>query len=233
MCWSSSASIAATAVGSVATAYAIKKRYPKAQVFTLTFFTGMELLQALSYIWIGQCDVGGNQLQTYLSFGHITLQPTVISAFMLSFLNKENRKKWFKPAMGIALACSTVLFSKMFIPMVWEVPQQFMCKLGDSMCGLDVCTYRGDWHQAWRLPLMGVIPLNILYSLPVFILPIFYGSWRTSLYHFMLGPMLASASTTDPNESPAIWCLFSIALLCSIFFKPVRKVLQFEIDSEK
>lgn len=233
MCWSGSVSIAATAVGGVATAYAIKKGYPKEQVFTLGFFTFMELLQALSYIWIGQCDVGGNRLLTYMSFLHITFQPMVISAFMLSFLKEKKKKKWFKPAMSIAFGSTVLLLTKMFVPMMWELPQEFMCTLGDSMCGLDVCTYRGDWHQAWRLPLMGVIPLNILYSLPVFILPIFYGSWRTSLYHFMLGPMLASASTTDPNESPAIWCLFSIALLSSIFFRPVRKVLQFEIDSKK
>lgn len=233
MCWTNSASIGATAVGAVATAYAVKKGYPKAQVFAIAFFTFMELLQAISYLWIGQCDVGGNKLFTYLSFAHIAFQPPVISWFMLSFLTEKNRKKWTKLVMTVSFASTAILLIKMFAPMLWEIPQQYLCQIGDSMCGNDVCSYRGNWHIAWRLPLLRYFPITLLYSLPVFILPIFYGSWRTSLYHFTFGPFLASLLTTDRNESPAIWCLFSIVLLSTIFFKPLRKHLKFQIDKEK
>lgn len=226
MCWSSSASIAATAVGATATVYAARKGYPKIQIFALAFFTFMELLQALSYIWIGQCDAGENILLTQLSYIHIAFQPPVVTAFMLSFASKARRKKWFKFAMGVSFAATILLLLRMFIPMFWSIPQEFMCQLGDTLCGTDVCTYRGDWHQAWRLPLLGVVPGYLIYFIPVFILPIFYGAWRISLYHFMFGPFLAHMLTTDRNEAPAIWCLFSIALLMIMFVRPLQRKLK-------
>ena len=223
MCWSSSASIAVTALGGAATVYAAKKGLPKAQTFTLAFFTFMELLQAMSYIWIGQCDMGGNILLTHLSYLHIAFQPSVMSVFMLSFLTEKKRKQWSKLAMGVAFTATLLLLTKYFVPMIWEVPQEFMCQIGDTLCGTNVCTYRGNWHLAWRLPLLGIIPGNLVYFIPVFIIPILYGSWRSSLYHFIFGPLLANLLTSDRNESPAIWCLFSIVLLCSIFLKPLKK----------
>lgn len=225
MCWSSSASVLATGAGVAATVYAAKKGYPKAQVFTLAFFTLMEFLQAASYIWIGECGMGENVLLTRLSYMHIAFQPPVVSAFMLSFTSKKTREKWFKLVMGVSFVSTILLLSKMFVPMMWDVPQEYMCRVGEALCGTDVCTYRGDWHQAWRLPLLGVIPAFFVYNLPVFIMPIFYGAWRISLYHAALGPILAYMLTTDPNEAPAIWCLFSVALLGAMFVKPLRKLL--------
>ncbi len=226
MCWSSSASIVATAIGGAATVYAAKKGFPKVQVFTLAFFTLMELLQAVSYIWIGQCDMGENVLLTRLSYLHISFQPPVVSVFMLSFMDKQKRKKWITLVMSVAFAATILFVLKLFIPMVFQVPQDLMCKMGETLCGADVCTYHGNWHQAWRLPLLGIIPGYLIYFIPVFILPIFYGSWRISLYHFTFGPFLANLLTTNRNEAPAIWCLFSIAILGIMFFQPVKKHLK-------
>jgi len=224
MCWSATASITATALGYGATALAAKKGFPKIQTFTLGFFATMELLQALSYIWIGQCGITGNTLLTYLSYLHISIQPAVMSAFMLSFMAKEKRLKWQKVVMAVGIISSLLLATRMFVPMLITVPAQFMCSAGDAMCGTDVCTYRGNWHLAWRLPLLD-LSAYLLYFLPVFILPIFYGAWRVSLYHFLFGPLLAHLLTTDVNEAPAIWCLFSIVLLSVIFVKPVKSKL--------
>src|SRR5690606_11843096 len=152
-----------------------------------------------------------------LSYIHIAFQPTVLSAFTLSFISEEKRKKWMKPAMVVAVIATFLLLLKLLLPFVWDVPQNLMCNIGDVMCGADVCTYRGNWHQAWRLTLFGVIPGYFVYFVPVFVMPILYGAWRISLYHFIFGPLLAHLLTTDINEAPAIWCLFSIALLCIIF----------------
>src|SRR5258708_39073609 len=113
MCWSASASIVATAVGGVATVYAAKTNVPKVRVITLGFFTLMELLQAISYIWINQCDMGGNILLTHLSYLHIAFQPPVISAFMLSFISAQKRKKWFKPVMTVACISTVLILLKM------------------------------------------------------------------------------------------------------------------------
>lgn len=226
MCWSASASIAATALGTVATAYAAKKKLPKVQVGTLAFFTLMELLQAVSYIWINQCDMSGNILLTYLSYLHIAFQPPVISAFMLSFVPEAKRKKWSTVVMSVSFITTFLLLLKLFIPMVWVVPKEFMCKVGDMLCGPNVCTYSGNWHLAWRMPLLGIVSGTSIYFIPVFIMPVLYGKWRLSLFHFIFGPLLASLTTSDPNESPAIWCLFSVAILCVIFWNPVKRKLK-------
>jgi hypothetical protein len=223
MCWSESASIGATAIGAVATVYAAKKDIPKERTFALGFFTLMELLQAVSYIWIGQCDVHANALLTYLSYIHIAFQIPVANAFMLSYISPKARKKWLKPVMIMSFIATFFMLLKVVIPFIWEAPKEWMCKTGDILCGPKACSYMGNWHLAWRLPLLGIDPFNLVYTGLVFILPVFYGNWRISLFHFIVGPFLAFLLTTDRNESPAIWCLFSIAILCAIFFTPLKK----------
>jgi len=223
MCWSASASIAATTLGGAATVYGIKKRVPKVRVMTLAFFTLMELLQAISYIWINQCDFSGNILLTQLSYIHIAFQIPIANAFMLSFVPEKKRKKWFAPVMAISFVATLMMLAKFFVPMAWSVPKEWMCKMGDALCGENTCSYQGNWHLAWKLPLLGFDPSNLAYFIPVFILPIFYGSWRLSIFHFVFGPFLAFLSTTDKNEVPAIWCLFSIAIICAVFVGPVKR----------
>ena len=51
------------------------------------------------------------------------------------------------------------------------------------------------------------------YLLSVFVLPLFYGAWRLVIFHAVLGPILAAFLTDNPNEMPAIWCLFSVGLV--------------------
>jgi hypothetical protein len=226
MCWSASASIAATALGGAATVYAAKKGVPKARTLTIGFFTLMELLQAISYIWINQCDLSANAFLTNLGFLHIAFQPPVVSAFMLSFISEKKRKKWFVPVMLISFLVTLMLLMKMIIPMMWKVPPQWMCKIGEALCGDNACTYKGNWHLAWKLPLLGFDPNMYAYVIPVFILPLFYGAWRIALLHVLFGPILSSLLSPDHNEVAAIWCLFSIVLVCGIFVKPLTRWLE-------
>ena len=51
------------------------------------------------------------------------------------------------------------------------------------------------------------------YFLAVFALPLVYGAWRFVAFHAMAGPVLAHLLTRDPDEMPAVWCLFSIGIL--------------------
>jgi hypothetical protein len=226
MCWSASASIAVTVLGGAATGYAVKKKVPKARAFALAFFTLMELLQAISYIWINQCDMSGNVLLTNLSYIHIAFQIPVANILMLSFISEKKRKKWFMPVMVISFIATILMLTKLFVPMIWNIPKELMCKIGDPLCGVNSCSYEGSWHLAWRLPLLGFDAGFFIYFSTVFILPILYGCWRFSIFHFIFGPLLSWLLTTDSNEAPAIWCLFSIAILCAIFLKPLKRWLE-------
>lgn len=217
------ASIAATTLGGAATVYAAKKKIPKERTFALGYFTLMELIQAVSYFWIGQCDLSGNQFLTYIGFIHISFQIPVANLFMLSFASKKTRKKWFRPVMIVSFIGTVILLTKVVVPLAWDAPREWMCKAGDALCGTDACSYKGNWHLAWRMPLLGYDPSNLLYFALVFGLPILYGSWRIVIFHFIFGPLVASLTTSNNSESPAVWCLFSIAILLAIFFSPLKK----------
>ena len=63
------------------------------------------------------------------------------------------------------------------------------------------------------------------YALNAFYLPALVGSWRFILFTYVAGPLLASATTGNINEWPAIWCLFSIGLLLVVMITPLRRYL--------
>jgi hypothetical protein len=93
----------------------------------------------------------------------------------------------------------------------------------------------GDRHIAWDvryngllLPVerfFGIYPGFPTYMIAAFALPLIYGAWRFVLVHAFAEPILATALTSNPNEMPAIWCLFSIAILLISLSSPVRRGL--------
>jgi len=114
---------------------------------------------------------------------------------------------------------ATLLILLRLVPFDWAG----QCKPGDTLCGPAFCVVSGNWHIAWEMPLndmwgsfgrffRDVMPFPA-YALSVFVLPLFYGAWRLVIFHAVLGPILASFLTDNPNEMPAIWCLFSIGLV--------------------
>ncbi len=220
------ASVAATAIGVGVTAYSTKKKMPKERTFALAYFTLMEALQALSYLWIGQCTIPPNTTLTYLSLTHIAFQPLVMSLFMLTFTSDALRKKWLRPITIVSLAVAALYLIKIYVPVFWNVPQEWMCRSNDIFCSIKACTYQGTWHLAWRLPLVNIDPSHYSYFIVMFVLPILYGNWRISLYHFLIGPFLSWQLTTNHDESPAVWCLFSIGIVGSMFLTPLRKWLE-------
>jgi len=97
------------------------------------------------------------------------------------------------------------------------------CQLGTPLCShLQTCAYREQWHIGWDILLNGLNPRWWWYLLSAFFVPVLYGSWKWSLYHFLVGPLLASLTTTDVNERPAVWCLFSTCIIALLVNTRVR-----------
>lgn len=200
---------------------------------SLGYFSLMELLQAFTYSVINQCDNPSNQVATVLGYLHITFQPFFINAVSLYFIDKHIARK-IAPVVYTMCFFSAILMLLQLYPFSWAGS----CVPGLALCGETLCSFRGNWHIAWSLPTNGM--LNGLfaghsvslfnlgfpsYGVVGFLLPLLYGSWRFTLYHFMIGIELASHTTTNVNEWPAIWCLFSIGLLLVVIKTPVRKLL--------
>ena len=218
MCWSLTATVTVTGLGVAATGLAIVKGQPRAIWATFGYFTAMEALQVAGYIVIDECGSTSNQAIALLSFLHIVFQPFFINAFAMELLPstvKEKIMRW----VYLCCALSSVVMLAQLYPFDWAGS----CNLGTPLCGTSLCVLSGEWHIAWNIPYNGMLqPLgNILgiqsgfptYLLCVFILPLFYGAWRFTVFHALVGPILSMMLTTNPNETQAVWCLFSIGIL--------------------
>lgn len=222
MCWSGEASAVVAVVGIGATIYTVKKGDPKELWLPLLYFTIMEVLQAFTYWYLDACHTPQNQLLTLLSYLHITFQPFFINMIVMHFLPEHIRKK----VQGVVYTyCffATLLFLVKIFPFDWAG----QCRLGkETLCARDLCSVSGDWHLAWHFPLNGIPNVESLaYLLPCMIFPFLYGSWRAGLYLLLAGPPISYLLTQNLNEFPAIWCLFSVALVLIAIASPLRKRL--------
>jgi hypothetical protein len=177
----------------------------------------MELLQAAGYLVVNQCGTPFNQSVTLLSYLHIVFQPFFINAFAMELVPtgvKDNVKVWVYGACGVSAAAMLL----QLYPFGWAG----QCQLGDSLCGAKLCVVSGEWHIAWNVPYNSFLrPIKEIlgsgfdfptYMLTVFVVPVIYGAWRFVVFHALVGPILGSQLTSNPNEAPAIWCLFSVGI---------------------
>lgn len=227
MCWSETATYAMVGLGTAATVVAVRRGEPTAIWVTLGFFTGMEGLQAAGYAVVDQCGSGLNQSVTLLSYLHIAFQPIVINAFAMALVPGGVSQPMRRRVYGLA-SLATLLLLVRLMPLDWAG----RCVPGETLCGPALCTISGDWHIGWEVPLnnlWSIVPVIDVsgwfpaYMLAVFVLPLFYGAWRFALFHLLVGPVLAYTLTSNPNEYPAIWCLFSIGIILIALSPVIRR----------
>lgn len=221
MCWSGEASVVLSAIGVGTTLWAVYKKEPPELYIPLFYFTLMEILQAYTYSVIGQCQDPSNQIATLLGYLHIAFQPFFINCMGMYFIRKEVKAK-IAPYVYTACFAATILMLLRVYPFQWAIP----CEPGSLLCGLQLCSVHGNWHIAWEVPYnLSIFGGWSFYSTVGVLLPILYGSWKASIYNVMAGPFLAYLTTTNPNEQPAVWCLFSIGLIIILIKTPVRNML--------
>lgn len=228
MCWSTTVTYTMVGAGAAAAIWTARKGEPPAIWGTLAFFTAMEALQAAGYAVIDDCSAPLNKPVTLLSYLHIALQPIFINLFAMALVATALTAKARRWVIGLA-ALSSVSMVARIIPFDWATP----CQSGQVLCGESFCTISGDWHLGWTIPwydTWGLLPLigpNGFpeYMLAAFVLPLFYGAWRFSLFHLLVGPLLAWSLTSNPNEMPAIWCLFSIGIVVVALSPLIRRTV--------
>ena len=234
MCWSGEASAVLATVGISATVYIAKKGESKELWMPLGYFALMELLQAVTYIFIDQCGNPWNQALTYVGYVHIAFQPFFANMAGLYFAPKNIKNKIQKPVYAICGVAAVVILAKL-------IPGAGLgtCNIGiEGYCGSMACSTSGLWHIAWQLPLNGLMSgaqpylfgfeyglHAFTYIVVVFIMPVLYGSWRFVLLHVVMGPVISGLTTNDPNEFIAVWCLYSIALCIAVIKSPIRRYL--------
>lgn len=232
MCWSGEASTVLAMLGLGTTAYAAYKKDPPVLWMTLGYFSLMEALQAYTYAVIDRCDHPGNQIATLLGYLHIVFQPFFINAISLYFVPERIQKAVRIPVYTLCFVSAILMLIQLY-PFDWAGA----CVLGSPLCGPQLCSVHGNWHIAWQVPSNGIFGffentrLHILhdgyptYALVAILLPLFYGSWKFTVYHYVMGPFAAALTTNNPNEWPAVWCLLSIGFLLIVLKTPLRQWL--------
>ncbi len=226
MCWSFPVSVGMAALGGGASIVTRRRGAPTAIWVALGYFALMEALQAAGYLVINACGTRANQAITLLSFLHIAFQPAFINAISLTLIPAAVSRRirfWVYLVSGL----STAFMIAQLIPLEWAGE----CRIPETMCARTLCTRSGVWHIAWDIPYNGLGTWfeNLIgadwgmpsYMLAVFLMPLLYGSWRFTLFHLLLGPVFANFLTTDNNDVPAIWCLFSVGIVTIAFFPPL------------
>ena len=219
MCWSAEASMAMVGLGAVATGVTYHRGESAPIWATLGFFTLMEALQVAGYLVLDQCGTTANRSVTLLSYLHIAIQPFFINAFAMQLVPPSVSRRVRRWVYGLC-AVSTAVMLAQILPLNWLGT----CRAGTALCAAELCSVSGDWHIAWNIPYNGLlVPIESRigiysgfpsYMLAAFVLPLVYGAWRFVILHAVAGPILAAILTQNPNEMPAVWCLFSIAILC-------------------
>ena len=229
MCWSLGVTAAMVGLGGAATAVTIRRGETPVVPLTLGYFTAMEALQVWGYLVIDHCGSPSNQTVTLLSVLHIVFQPFIINAFAMALVARPVSKAMQTLVFSLCAASSVLMLLQLY-PFDWAGT----CIPGSQLCAAQLCTVTGDWHQAWDVPYNGLLtglplPDTVAmlgfpsYMLVAFLLPLLYGAWRLVLFHALAGPILASSLTDNPNEVPAIWCLFSIAIIVIALSPLVRR----------
>ncbi|MCI0600271.1 MAG: DUF5765 domain-containing protein [Beijerinckiaceae bacterium] len=217
------------ATGVAGAGYAALKRNPEPVALwsCLLYFSSMEALQAASYLVLNQCANPANQVLTLFGYLHITFQPFFINGVALYFMPKDVASRVAPWAYTACFAAALIMLLQLY-PFSWAG----VCEPGHPLCGKLLCTVRGQWHVAWFVPFNGIGDslthmgwLGPSYILTAFVLPALYGSWRLTLFTYLAGPFAASLTTSNVNEWPAVWCLFSIGLCLTIIKTPLRRHL--------
>ncbi len=234
MCWSGEASAVLAVAGLGTAVYVARAGESKELWIPLTYFALMELLQAVTYIFIDDCASPYNQMLTLFGYLHVAFQPFFANMVAMYFVPAHIKRKISTTVYSLCAVASVAILVKMF-PFDWAGT----CNIGvEGFCGAYTCSTSCEWHIAWQLPLNGLLsePQEYLfgfewglhalvYILAAFVMPFIYGSWRFVSFHFLVGPLISDILTNDPNEFSAVWCLFSIALCVSVIKTPIRKHL--------
>jgi len=195
------------------------------------FFFLMEFLQAVQYLFIADsidspiCDTFMNKFLTVLGFLHICLQPYFTHVINASLTKNEKYLDRYVVIKRLCLIGGGLLFTRFLLADVWPSTDVTKIPSTEWLRGSKVCTFRGNYHLAWSIPMADptyVIPGAALHSFlmfaPFFALYEKRGMITQGLFLFAFGPYTASLITPNLMEQASIWCFFSIAQIAIMLF---------------
>jgi len=196
------------------------------------YFAFMESLQALQYGVIDECDNPVNKILTVMGFLHLAFQPFFVNLYLGTFMSAA-QKKYLPLILALSFFGGIMMSNRL-----WMTQGDHPCAIGiQSMCGPKTCTFRGNVHLAWQMPLQhadqdyftpGWTLHFFLFYLPTYAL----GMYRHTIFLLISGPFLGRALTSHQDEIPAIWCFFSIIqVMFPLIYAFIRNPAAFKLFS--
>jgi len=211
------------------------------------FFFLMEFLQFVQHFWIDQCDTTINQVLTLAGFLHICLQPFFTHVINSSLTCSEKTKAQFKVILNLCLLGGLCLFGRWFFTFFTDPAANGTAAITSGACpstewmrGDKLCTYKGNYHLAWSVPMVdgtynpwtpGVAIHSFMMFAPFFVFPKPL-MWIQGAFLFLTGPALGAWFTSNLHEQASIWCFFSIGQIAMMVFL-VRSSMQARKDKAK
>eukprot|EP01095_Lingulamoeba_sp_RSL-Kostka_P005836 TRINITY_DN1776_c0_g1_i1.p1 TRINITY_DN1776_c0_g1~~TRINITY_DN1776_c0_g1_i1.p1 ORF type:complete len:259 (+),score=59.39 TRINITY_DN1776_c0_g1_i1:100-876(+) len=177
------------------------------------FFFTMEFLQGFQYIWIDDCDNTINKVLTLLGLIHIILQPFFTHLICSALALDEKTQAKYQVILQFCLLGALWLLLRLLMS-PWA--SDFIDTNSEWLRGTQICTYSGEKHLAWSVPLYDQTYFTAASSIHFFLMfaPFFVmGKSMIILGTFLLitGPVLASYVTPNLQEQASIWCFYSCA----------------------
>ncbi|CAF0906828.1 unnamed protein product [Rotaria sp. Silwood1] len=229
MCFSMEMSAAFAALGLFASWWIWSKTSNTQLASGVFFFFTMELLQAIQYLFIAPniespiCDTIINQVLTIAGFLHICLQPYFCHVINASLTKNKKYIDRYLVIKRLCLIGGLMLFGRFLLAYKW--PQTLNGPSTEWLRGSKLCTFRGNYHLAWSVPMADptyVIPGAAIHSFlmfaPFFALYEKKGMVIQGIFLFVFGPYLAGLITPNLMEQASIWCFFSIAQIAIMLF---------------
>jgi len=190
----------------------------KALVAGIWYFVAMETLQFFQFFWLGDCQSPINKFLTVIGFLHICFQPYFTHTLSGAFVKNEKKIAQYKLIKNLCLVMGCMMFSRWIF---FSAPEHTLngCKNTEWIRGDESCTFMGNYHLAWSLPLHAptyFMPSNNIHFFMMFAPYIALGPemWIHGFVLFATGPLLSSFITPNLYEQASIWCFFSIGQVC-------------------
>lgn len=211
MCLNIHASIAMSVIGVLVSTYVFfKMNFIIA--FGIFYFTLMEIIQAVGYTVVDECDNKLNQAMAYLNYIHISFQPFVFTLFVFALLRFHNltHVNDFSVILFIELIASFFFVSRLF-----GKNKSTTCNL----CGPEVCVKSGKYHIKIETPLRTdpeYYTPNLFIHFLFFFIPILFlgpAGIAISIFIFVTFIIVVKSLKLKANEASTTWCFISVAQL--------------------
>ena len=193
---------------------------------TIFYFAWMELLQALTYPYLDQCDNWWNKVLTFIGMVHVCFQPLVTN-FMAANEVKNNPVHYerFMFACRLSILFGFWMMARVLFEMfgITKSSVSDECKYtynSESLRGTNLCSYTGHVHMGWHYPMADnhyfwpSINLHAFLSFgPFAVHPEEPVMIFKCIMLILTGPLFAMYLTPDNSEVAAVWCLYSVGHL--------------------